>query len=572
MPLECFAEGGVADAPFKLKVHRGEGMALLAMDWRNGRPPEDFVGFAIEYAEPGSQHFFPVKNRLSFEANAGTAPSAERPETFSTLVAPIQKFRWVHFPRNADLPGDYSYRVTPMHMRADGTLEAGIAQTTALALARDTVPGTLNVAFTRGFISSQAFVDRFARHGPVETLVPGDADDGLTFVSTHPDRAAAYPWMGFEARRAILDLLDAALGDPTAQVGVVAFDLNLPEIVERLGRLGARARVIIDNSDDHVGGSEDEAERQLAEAGVAVKRQSMGKLQHNKTVYVEGDAVKRVLCGSTNMSWRGLYVQSNNAVVLEGARPAEVFRSSFNQYWDHPEGFKRSPSAGWSDLGLEGVDAAVSFSPHSTKNSVLAGIGTDVADAGSSILYSLAFLSITPGAIRDALAERTGHDDLFVAGISDQRTGIQVAVGSSNLPPTYVVPLDSDAPPPFSEEPKALTSSNGGTRMHHKFIVLDFDTPDARVYLGSYNMSKSADGSNGENLVLVRDRRVATSYMIEALRMIDHYQWRAALKQRKKAAGALILRKAPSLSGQAPWWTEDYEDAQKAKDRKLFSR
>lgn len=305
MGIECFAEGEVANAPFMLKVHRGEGMALLAMDWRRGRPPQDFVGFAIEYAEPGSDRFYPLKNRLTFGGDAGTVPSAERPETFSTLVAPIQKFRWIHFPRNAELQGDFSYRVTPMHMDADGTLEAGVAQTASLALARDTVPGLLNVAFTRGFVSSQAFVDRFARRGGIDSLVPGDADDGLTFVPTHHDAAAAYAWMGFEARQAIFDLLDAALDDPTAQVGVIAFDLNLPEIVERLTRLGSRARVIIDDSEAHVGGSEDEAERVLAEAGVTVRRQSMGRLQHNKTVYVDGDAVKQVLCGSTNMSWRG---------------------------------------------------------------------------------------------------------------------------------------------------------------------------------------------------------------------------------------------------------------------------
>lgn len=576
MTVECFAEGGVAEAPFRLKVHRGEGMALLAMDWRRGRPPNDFVGFAIEYAVPGSDRFWPLKNRLTFEADAGTTPSAERPETFSTLVAPIQKWRWVHFPRDAELPGDYSYRVTPMRMARDGGLSRGVPQTASLALARETVPGVLNVAFTRGFVSSQAFVDRFGRDGPVDALIPGEADDGLTFQPTHPGREEAYAWMGFEARRAILALLDEAAGDRTAEVGVVAFDLNLPEIVERLERLGSRARVIVDDSRSHVGGAEDEAARRLEAAGVAVKRQHMAVLQHNKTAYVAGHRVKRALCGSTNMSWRGLYVQSNNAVVLEGDSPVAVFKAAFDQYWDDPDGFARSASASWTDLGLEDVQAQVAFSPHARSNSVLAGIGEDVGGARSSVLYSLAFLSITPGVIREAIAAQTGRDDLFVAGISDQRTGIEVAASSSNLPPTFVAPLGPDAPPPFSEEPKALTSTNGGTRMHHKFIVLDFDTPDARVYLGSYNMSKAADGSNGENLVLVRDRRVATSYMVEALRMIDHYQWRAALKSRKgRGPGrrkALTLRRPPSGPGEAPWWLEDFEDARKVKDRGLFAR
>lgn len=39
-------------AVFSLKVYRGDGMVLLAMNWKKGRPPRDFVGFSIEYKEP----------------------------------------------------------------------------------------------------------------------------------------------------------------------------------------------------------------------------------------------------------------------------------------------------------------------------------------------------------------------------------------------------------------------------------------------------------------------------------------------------------------------------------------
>ncbi len=37
---------------FTLKLHRGQGMTLIAMNWKNGEPPTDFVGFGIEYKEP----------------------------------------------------------------------------------------------------------------------------------------------------------------------------------------------------------------------------------------------------------------------------------------------------------------------------------------------------------------------------------------------------------------------------------------------------------------------------------------------------------------------------------------
>jgi len=572
MAVECSVEGTVAEAPFTLRIHRGEGMALLAMNWRTGQPPDEFVGFAIEYQEPGGTAFFAVKNRLTFEGSAGSLPPASRPPSFSTLVAPIQKFRWVHFPFNADLPGLFTYRVTPIMMNAAGEVSQGVAQIASLELARETYPGVLNVAFTRGFVSSQAFVDRYIAQGPISTLLPASSKGGLTFVPTHPQAAEAYKWMGFEAHAEILAALDAAIADPAAQVGIVAYDFDLPEIVDRVKQLGKdRVRVIIDDSGAHHGGgaSEDGAEAALTALGIPVKRQHMSSLQHNKTLYVDGPTLQRVICGSTNMSWRGLFVQSNNAVIVRGAGAVAIFKAAFDQYWDHPDSFPTSPSASWTPFGLDGVDASIAFSPHAKANSVLNGIATDIAGAGSSIFYSLAFLSTTPGVIRDALAAQTSKPNLFVAGISDKRTGIAVASGSSNAPPTFVEPLDKDVPPPFSAEPTGLVGSVG-TRMHHKFIVIDFNTPNARVYLGSYNMSKAADGSNGENLVLIKDGRVATSYMVEALSMIDHYEFRVAQKDATKRKATLQLKRPPA-AGETAWWSEDWTDPRKINDRLLFA-
>ena len=48
MAGEFQASGRNRTALFTLKLHRGEGMLLLAMNWKKGRPPNDFVGFGIE--------------------------------------------------------------------------------------------------------------------------------------------------------------------------------------------------------------------------------------------------------------------------------------------------------------------------------------------------------------------------------------------------------------------------------------------------------------------------------------------------------------------------------------------
>jgi hypothetical protein len=565
-------EGTNDKAPFTLKLHRGEGMTLVAMNWKNGQPPQNFVGFAIEYQEPGGSQYFALNNRLGFLDAAGNVD----PTALSTLQSPIQKFRWVHFPRNADLAGDFKYRVTPVLMDAQDKLSTGEPQQVAIQLARETYPGIANVTFTRGFVSSQAFVDRYIKDGPINTLVAPLAAKGLDFTSTHPDSTAALAWMGFEARAAILETLDQAIADK-AQVRVVAYDFNLPEVVDRLEKLGSSLKIIIDDSKGHggAGTAETEAEgRLVASAGRGnVLRQHMGSLQHNKTIAVNGTTVKKVVCGSTNLSWRGFFVQANNAFVLTGQTAVDLFFAAFDSYFNGAKndvaGFGAKPSADWNDLGLAGIDAKVAFSPHSAANAKLGGIAADIkTNTTSSLLYSLAFLYETPGPVLDAIKTVTADKNIFVYGISDKKVGgLDVQDPSGNVAPVYAAELGANVPEPFKSEP----TGGMGTRMHHKFTVIDFDKPTARVYLGSYNFSSPADLKNGENLVIVRDRRIAVSYMIEALSLFDHYSFRVAQKTATAKGQKLHLSRPPRATGEKPWWDDDYTVAHKIKDRVLFS-
>jgi hypothetical protein len=561
--------GTNAGAPFTLKLHRGDGMTLLGMNWKDSKPPPNFVGFAIECQAPGGQ-FVPLTNRLNFlDANGNVVPGA-----LPTLQAPIQKFRWVHFPQNAELAGDFNYRVTPIFMDANDKLTQGPPQQAAIQLARETYPGIANVTFTRGFVSSQAFVDHYMKDGPINTLVAPSAAKGLDFKPTHPDTDQALAWMGFEARAAILETLDQAIA-ARAPVRVVAYDFNLPEIVDRLEKLGSSLKIIIDDSGSHHGNSaESEGEKRLvASAGRDnVKRQHMGSLQHNKTIAV-GAPVNKVVFGSTNLSWRGFYVQANNAFVLTSQTAVKLASDAFDAYFavenNNVGQFDDTPSADWNDLGLPNIDAKVAFSPHSAANAKLGGIADDIKTMTSSLLYSLAFLYETPGVVRDAITAVTKNDNLFVYGISDKHVGggLDVQDPSGNVAPVFAAQLSENVPEPFKSEP----SGGGGTRMHHKFTVIDFDKPTARVYLGSYNFSTPADRKNGENLVVVRDRRIAVSYMIEALSIFDHYSFRVAQNKAHEAGQKLHLAKPPRAAGEKPWWDDDFTVPYKIKDRILFS-
>jgi phosphatidylserine/phosphatidylglycerophosphate/cardiolipin synthase-like enzyme len=560
--------GSSATAPFSLKVRRGEGMALLSMDWKQGTPPDDFVGFAIEFQAPGEAQFRALENMLAFlDANGKVVPGRT-----SSRLAPFQRFRWVHFPRDANLDGDFGYRVTPVFMDANDSLSYGDPQEAAVILGGDTYPGKLNVAFTRGFVSSQAFAERYE---PIATLLPPNANQGLTFTATNPKTDEALDWMGFEARRAILAVLDEAIADEAAQVRAVAYDLNEPEIVSRLEKLGNRLRMIIDNSGSHgkPGSAEDEAEQRLAASAGAgnVKRQHMGGLQHNKTIVLDSPTNQIVVCGSTNFSWRALFVQSNNALVLRGKDAADAFSEAFEQYWQHddPGAFSITAAAGLSDLKLNEIDAQVAFSPHSAQNALLAQVAEDIGQhTGSTLLYSLAFLYQTPGPILDAIKTVTEDDAVFVYGISDRKVGgIEVQRPNGNVDPVYPDELSAHVPEPFKSE----VTGNGGIRMHHKFVVIDFDKPTARVYLGSYNFSHAADAANGENLLIIRDPRVAVSYAVEALTLFDHYHFRISAREATEEGKPYALARPPRKPDEKPWWDSYYSDPHKARDRKVFA-
>ena len=570
MTAEFQVSGHNAAALFTLKLHRGDGMTLLAMDWKVGKPQQDFVGFAIEYKEPNGDRFYALKNRLGFRSVSGRV----NPNMMSTMLSPIQKFRWVHFPRNAELLGEFIYRVIPAFMNDNDELSYGEAQEAAIELRRETYPELLNVTFTRGFVSSQAFVDRYASDGPISKLLPAKAAEGLNFFPTHPKANEALKWMGFEAVNAILEVLDKALDDNKAKVRVVAYDLSEPEIVSRLEKLGDRLKIIIDDSADHGeprSGETQAAKRLSHSAGTAnVKRQHMSNLQHNKIIVVDGPKGQMAVCGSTNFSWRGFFVQSNNALILQGASAAKPFLTAFEDYWSLMAAtFREATSANWSDLGLPGIQARVTFSPHGPSNVLLKKIADDIeTNTTSSLIFSLAFLYETPGVIRNAIKMVSQRDEIFVYGISDRKVGgLDLQRPDGIVSHVFPAALTKNVPKPFSAEP----TGGGGTRMHHKFVIIDFDKPTARVYLGSYNFSSPADIKNGENLLLIHDRRIAVSYVVEALRIFDHYHFRVKQQGAKKARKELVLAKPPRSKREKAWWAEHYTNVRKIKDRKLFA-
>jgi hypothetical protein len=600
-----------------VKLWRGERMCLVGMDVDTPEP--DLVGFSIEVKSPGSPDFMPLRNRVAFSYDKPVNQAVDGYRNYSSLEAPFQKFRWVHFPYEPK-GGTYTYRVTKQHMPSDNVLKAGTAITLDIPLDMVIYDDFLEVGFARNYASSQAYEDRYKGN---PNVIPANADDGLKFHKVPGD---VYEWLGFEAYDLIMNFLREVAADKTLTLDFFAYDLNEPDIVGLLEQTGHRLRAIIDNSGTHAPASSAEsqaAKRLAASAGAKnVKRMHFKNLQHNKVLIAKknGQPIK-VLFGSTNFSFRGIYIQANNALVFHAPEAAALFERAFELAFSKPVGFPKDPiSTQWHLVQVANRPPVhFCFSPHDDTNLSLSPLGAAIDQATSSVFFSIAFLYQTKsGPTREAI-DRLMKKSVFSYGISDKQGGLAVKKPDGTFGIVDFNYLAGITPMPF----KAEWSGGKGIHEHHKFVVTDFSLPSAKVFTGSSNLSPSGEAGNGDNLVMIEDPRVATSYAIEALRIFDHLHFRTVMSDafggaakskvaqatgsksvrksgkgktaktpakrgtiaaapsphaatppsKASAVAALTLKKPTAISGKPAWFVDFYKaGSQKEHDRKLFSR
>src|SRR6185369_7384309 len=87
------------------------------------------------------------------------------------------------------------------------------------------------------------------------------------------------------------------------------------------------------------------AKRLRASAGAgAVTRTHFHNLQHNKIFFTRKKGIaQKVLCGSTNFTYRGLFIQANNLLVFHAPEVAGLFAGMFDLAFDDPMNFRKDP-------------------------------------------------------------------------------------------------------------------------------------------------------------------------------------------------------------------------------------
>lgn len=611
-----------ANGDFSVTAYAGDAKTLLAFNLGKAKTKK-LAGFTIACA-PGNEPPYYLYNNLQFEKPEHHAQDPKEPAR-SSINAPIHYFRWLHVPGSVHqglkpFEGLYTYTVTPRYFDAKASLQPldpalSVAVTIRVA---PFVKNGLRLGFARGFTQSQAFVHHFGKNARIRpkgkdlvfdtSQVAGKNAAGVTATF-----AEEYEWLGFTARARIFEILDEVLADPALALDVFAYDLNEPDFVTKLLAIAkdGRLRVILDDAalhhDDAGSKPEDqfEAEFRKVETGKSgIARAKFGRYAHDKVLLVsDAHGPRTVLTGSTNFSVTGLYVNSNHVLVFDDravARSyADVFASCWQQDGDGEIGakgtkFRQSPLAQkefrFASAAIPTME--ITYSPHDKQfadtllDAMVARIDQEATKPKSAGNVLFAVMQLDGGkdaVVYDALNKIHDDQSIFSYGISDGAKGIYLyRPGTKQGLLVSGKPASTVLPPPFDQVPGVGL----GHQVHHKFVVCGFKSPDAVVYCGSSNLANVGETVNGDNLLAIHDPDVATAFAIEALALVDHFNFldryatggkgskpATAKPKKPKTATASAAAAAGWFLSTTDNWTRPYYDPKdlKCADRLLFA-
>jgi phosphatidylserine/phosphatidylglycerophosphate/cardiolipin synthase-like enzyme len=506
---------------------------------------EDLAGFAINCTRPDGTSV-DLRNRLNFsDAVTATTTPSERKWT-SSFEAPFQKFRWVHFP---GVPGAYDYKIAAMYFD-DAGLRRG-PQTELSVELSPLIKEKLEIGFTRGYISSQAYAEQF-NNAPVRP-----ATKTIDFDTAPYEKQ--YAWLGAHARKMVFEFLKECIDDPDITVDLYAYDLDEPDFIAALQKLGPRLRALVDDSSHHE--PPESTETQACEAledsagPDNVTRGHFGRFAHNKVLIQKrnGTPVK-VLTGSANFSVRGFYVQSNNVLIFDDPPVADLYEEAFVEGFENMRAFRQAPIATkWHELEEADLPArSVSFSPHDSADVSLQRVHEKIKNAKGSVLFAVMELGGT-GDVLDELKDLGNRTDIFSYGVSQSEDGLSLfkSDSTSGIFTTFSY-LPDKVPDPFKPE----WSGGPGQVIHHKFVIVDFNGDEPHVFTGSSNLAAGGEEANADNLIHISDPDVASRYAVEAIRLVDHYHFRAAMKDATEVQPLTLQGR----DAEEKWWEPYYDD------------
>ncbi|HOK40410.1 MAG TPA: phospholipase D-like domain-containing protein [bacterium] len=221
-------------------------------------------------------------------------------------------------------------------------------------------------------------------------------------------------------------------------------------------------------------------------------------LMHHKFAIVDG---KKVWTGSFNWSYNATNENNENAVIIENEDVANNYRDIFEQLYSGDFG---------EVVGIpepiitidDNTEIQTYFSP---KGKIAEKI-TKLLDSATHSIYFCMF-TFSNQTIADKLVSIYSKKQLSIKGIIDVRQMDTNYNVYKYLTDNGISVLGGIAP----------------NRLHHKFIIIDPGSSDAKVITGSYNLTAAADENNNENIVIIKNKKVAEQFLLEFNKLYSYY-------------------------------------------------
>lgn len=532
-------------------------LVLLAFDWPDAASRSDFLGFAIRRT-PGfwsadgktraPDSWLP--NRLTFDG-----PAADTQGDAPTDQAPIQKFMWWDAridPQDRDASFRYDvYPVvgTPANLQVLDA-EGGVCDVVLPAHFEDGI-GTW---FNRAVVSSQAFAKQVAALGLAPNAAPSDTQ-----------ALKLRTWLANDMEQVFAEMLDPASRAASAVYHLTDTLWALPAF-EAFGRKHGEASLAI-VYDAHTTArkgkpplpSPNQPAVDALQGLATLAPRDKTHIMHDKFIVTDAPsnpAPARVLTGSANFTTEGLTEQANVLHAFDSSVLAALYNDRAHALAGNPSIAETAKlTSGWSEpMTIGSAQVRVAFSPEPAgQRTEIDTIVAAIAAAKHSVSFCL-FMP-TDAALRDACFA-AGDRGLMMFGLvnkinvgsatkadSAQQAGQTLdAATLANLElyhrsrdnhdvidAAYFSP--ATVPQGFTPElrlfPGEPAPAFPPVVIHHKFIVIDAEGANPVVYTGSANMSRNSEQYNDENLLEIRDKRIAAIYLAEFLRLYEHYRARA---------------------------------------------
>jgi phosphatidylserine/phosphatidylglycerophosphate/cardiolipin synthase-like enzyme len=283
------------------------------------------------------------------------------------------------------------------------------------------------------------------------------------------------------------DELAAAIGQAQRTLDIVAYEWEshvMTDAVLAALQRGVKIRMVVD--DEHGLNNVDTTLGEIEAAGIPIVNDNRSGFMHNKFIIIDG---LTVWTGSMNYQPNDLFRNNNNVIMLRSKQAADTYLAEFEEMFTQKKFGKTSPKTNTANYTQDGTSIQILFSG---ENDVIPTMINEINNAKTQIRF-MSF-SFTDFDLAKAMLDRSAAG-VGVSGVFETTGSLTEA---SELKTLYCAGI-----PVFQD-------GNPGV-LHNKVIIIDGET----VISGSFNFSSNAVNSNDENVIIIKNKDIATLYLQE---------------------------------------------------------